>query len=584
MHIEPSARAVSLAAGMLAASLRQSFGEALKIDLADFYLDEELAECVAAVLDRQPDAVGLSLYVWNREPLLALAAALKERRPQLVVFAGGPEVTADPAGIAAHGAIDCVLPGEGEALVVEAVRLLLEGEDPTGIAGRLCPAPVEDLDRLPSPYLDGVLPPERHAGLLWELSRGCPFRCDFCFESRGSRGVRRFSEERLRAELALFAASGVRQVFVLDPTFNYDVPTAKRMLRLMAEVAPAIHYTIEVRAEFIDAEMAALFAAIDCALQIGLQSADPAVLARIHRDIDPDDFAARILLLHEAGVSYGFDLIYGLPGDSLGGFLASLDFALGLRPNHLDIFPLAVLPGTRLAETAADFDLCYQSQAPYRLLSSPTFSAADMDRAGHIARACDLFYNRGRAVPWFDLLLDNLEIPPAEFFSELADRLPDPEPTGVELVAWQQRVLADMFRTRQKTIALGPALDVVAWFGWSAALQCAEVGQTPPAPARPGRLYLNPESCFVSFGRDPEALLEKLEMGVVDLEIVAMLVPEVPCEALLYLHEGEVALGLFSPGELAWLKSLRQGGEKPREQELAEFCEAALAEGLVLEV
>jgi len=582
MHIEPSARAVPLATAMLAACLEKAFSVGLTTRLADFYLEQDLADCAETILGQNPDVLGLSIYTWNRQRILALAGELKTRRPELVIFAGGPEVTADPPGITAHVAIDFVLPGEGERVVVEAIRLLREGADPKDIGGLLQPGPVADLASLPSPFLTGVLPPQDYRGLLWELSRGCPFHCDFCFESRGSDRVRRFPEDRLRAELALFAASGVQQLFVLDPTFNYHPQPAKAMLRMMAEVAPEIHYTIEVRAEFIDEEMAGLFAGINCALQIGLQSADPAVLARVHRHIDPDDFTGRILLLHEAGVVYGFDVIYGLPGDSLQGFLDSLDFALGLRPNHLDIFPLAVLPGTRLAENADRLGLSYQPLTPYRLLCSPTFGVDDMARAERVARACDLFYNRGRAVPWFDLMLDNLEITPAEFFTGLAERLPAGEPTGSGLIAWQQQVLAGLFRGQDKPAVATVAADVVAWFGYSSALLCGEIA-APEMPEETGRLYLNPESCFVTFGRDPEALLEKLEIGVTDLDVAAMLVPDESCEVLLYLHGGSVALGVFTPEELAWLKSLGPGGLRPDDEALAEFCDAALAEGLVLE-
>lgn len=581
MHIEPSSRAVPLATGMLAASLHQAFPVSLTTHLADYYLGQGVAACAEELLRQAPDVVGLSMYVWNREPMLSLAAELKMHQPHLVIFAGGPEVTADPDAIAKHAAIDFVLPGEGEEIVVKAMQFLMEDCSPADIGERIHAAPVTDLSRLPSPYLTGLLAPEQYPGLLWELSRGCPFRCDFCFESRGSDKVRRFPLDRLRAELELFAASGVQQLFVLDPTFNYNPTHAKQLLRMMAEVAPEIHYTIEVRAEFIDEEMAGLFAGINCALQIGLQSADPVVLAKVNRTLDPDDFVERILLLHEAGVVYGFDLIYGLPWDHLQGFLDSLDFALGLRPNHLDIFPLAVLPGTRLAETADHFGLKYQPAAPYKLTSSPTFSAGDMDQAGSIARACDLFYNRGRAVPWFDLMLDNLEITPVQFFTSLVDQLPEAALDGVEIITWQQQVLSGMFQDQDKQVSASLAVDVVAWFGYSSALLCGDLAEVR-APRETDRLYLNPNSCFVSFGRDPEALLEKLEMGVVDLEVVEMLVPAAPCEVMLYLHEGSVALGIFTSEELAWLKSLGKGGIRPSSEGLAEFCDAALDEGLVL--
>ncbi|MBK7294870.1 MAG: radical SAM protein [Holophagaceae bacterium] len=191
------------------------------------------------------------------------------------------------------------------------------GNRPGTLAGWARPRPVKDLTDLPSPYLDGTLRPGDYGGALWELSRGCPFTCDFCFEARGTAGTRRIPLARVEAELDLFQARGIREVFVLDPTFNYHKVQAKQVLRLIAAKAPGTHFFFEVRSEFLDREMAGLFAAIHCTLQMGLQSAHDDVLRNISRSFDPDDFEAKILLLHQAGVPYGFDLIYGLPGDTL---------------------------------------------------------------------------------------------------------------------------------------------------------------------------------------------------------------------------------------------------------------------------
>ncbi|HEX4846287.1 MAG TPA: B12-binding domain-containing radical SAM protein, partial [Geothrix sp.] len=350
IHVEPSPRAVPLGPAMLASALKVKLGGAVQTRIVDAFVGEPAAACAARILASDPDLVGFSMYVWNRSLALETAACLRAAKPGLVIFAGGAEATADAEGVLADPSVDFVLPGEGEELIVEAMTRLLQGAAPASIAAWARPSPVKDLAALSSPFLDGTLRPEDYGGALWEISRGCPFTCDFCFESRGTAGIRRIPLARVEAELELFQARGVQEVFVLDPTFNYHKAQAKQVLRLMAEKAPDIQFFFEVRSEFLDEEMAGLFAAIRCTLQIGLQSAHDEVLRHISRAFDPGDFEAKILLLHQAGVPYGFDLIYGLPGDSLGGFRESVDFAMGLVPNHLDVFRLSVLPGTRLAE------------------------------------------------------------------------------------------------------------------------------------------------------------------------------------------------------------------------------------------
>jgi hypothetical protein len=416
--------------------------------------------------------------------------------------------------------MDFVLPGEGEALIVEAMGRLLRGESPQAIAAWARPHPVKDLSSLPSPFLDGTLRPEAYGGALWELSRGCPFTCDFCFEARGAAGTRRIPMDRVAAELELFEARGIREVFVLDPTFNYHRAQAKQVLRLIAEKAPGIHYFFEVRSEFLDKEMAGLFSALHCTLQIGLQSAHDAVLKHISRSFDARDFEAKILLLHEAEVPYGFDLIYGLPGDSLEGFRESVDFAMGLVPNHLDVFRLSVLPGTRLAETAPGLDLWHEAQNPYRVLGSPTFCAEDLEQAARIALGCDVLYNQGRAVPWFGMVQEALEIAPSELFANFAEWLEaraDEDP-----IALQRAFFRTLFEERGDDLLGALASDFIACFGYSAALQEAAEGASPRR---------------IPFGRDPMRLMAQMEAGATSLEELLFAVPMGDCEAEFLMDE-----------------------------------------------
>ncbi len=559
MHIEASARAVPLGPAMLASVVKRAFPETVQVSLLDLYLHQTAEACAELILATEPDWVGFSLYVWNRGLGREIAQRLRQRKPTLLLFAGGSEVTADPVGVLGEGCLDLVLPGEGEDLIVEVLGRVLRGEAVAMIQAAIRPSSVPDLSTLPSPYLDGTLEPAAYSGLLWELSRGCPFRCDFCFESRGTTGIRRVPMDRVLAELRLFEACGVSQVFVLDPTFNFDKNQAKVILRLIAAEAPASHFSFELRSEFIDAELASLFAAIHCSLQIGLQSADDAVLRGISRSIDRADFEAKVLLLHQAGASYGFDLIYGLPGDTLAGFQASLDFALSLAPNHLDLFPLSVLPGTRLHDTAPGLQLRHLPEIPYTVLDSPTFSAADMDAAARLAQACDRLYSQGKAVPWFALLREAVELPPSQLFLRFADHAeahPDPDTTTLQ-VAFFNTCLAD-------PMAAALAADIIRYFALSGTLLEGRAEST-----KDPLLWLRTQTQMATFQHDPGHLLEHLEAGVTELAALAFLVPANPCRFLLYLEGEGVHCQELSTEEATALEGLLGGLCPDSEQENA---------------
>jgi radical SAM superfamily enzyme YgiQ (UPF0313 family) len=477
---------------------------------------EALAELACA---HEPDIVGLSLYSWNTALIVAAAALVKARFPGALIVAGGPEASAEPSRFVASGGAsggagaasggvtgraasaarsshvaDIVVVGEGEEAMADIVRARLEG---TALPGPVVRAPLLDPAGLASPWLDGTLDPARFGGAAVELTRGCPYRCAFCFESKGQAALRRFPLETVAAELEAFEKAGVEEVFVLDPTFNADAKRMARAVRLFGEKGPSLRYFLELRAELLTAEQAKLLSSIDCSVQIGLQSADPAVLLGVDRKFDPDQFSRKLRFLDEEGIVYGLDLIYGLPGDSLAGFKRSLDYALGLGPNHLDVFRLAVLPGTALRDRAASLGLEYDPEAPHLVRSSPGFGAADLADAERLAVAADVMYNRGRAVMWFRPVAILAKARPSTLLARFADyldgsRAPAPDAPHRVVEESQLGFLRAMFADKPPKAAgaAEAALDLVRVSGaWT-------------------RAFAEGERTELELGWDPEELLD----------------------------------------------------------------------------
>lgn len=351
-----------------------------------------------------------SVFVWNRV-VLELAAKFLQKKGWICI-AGGPEVTAHPEVFADF---DYAVTGEGEVKVPRIIAGAL-GVESEGGSGSDAVGGSPDLNTLASPYLDGTIDPAEYEGALWELARGCPFKCSYCYESKGAKTVRLFPMERIAKELDLFAEKKVPQVFVLDPTYNANKQRAIELLNMMAKKTPDTFYYFEARAEFIDRQMAKAFTKLPCAVQIGLQSADENVLRLVHRPFNRKQFVKNIGFLNEEGVIFGFDLIYGLPGDTFRNFKDSIDFAIGLYPNNLEIFRLSVLPGTDIFDRAEELKLTFDKNPPYHVVHTDKFSENDLAESEKIARACSFFYNDGRAVPWFNTICHALRIKPSQFF------------------------------------------------------------------------------------------------------------------------------------------------------------------------
>jgi len=455
--IQDSPQAIPLAASMLK-SYTQNISD-LETIIMNFNIDDNAENAANSILSENPDSVGFSMYIWNRIFFEDVARCIKETNPSIIIYCGGAEVRASRESLSLNNHFDYLIQGEGEIPFLRLMDFLRDNSGKT-IDKIMKQDHLENLNTIPSPYLEGILNPSEWDGILWELSRGCPFNCSFCAESRGISGVRYFDEERIVSELIFFEANQVDQIFVLDPTFNVQTERAIKILSLIKEHAPYIHFTFEVRAELLTEELAEAFSEIHCSLQIGLQSAHNTVLKELNRNINREEFLEKINLLNQYGTAFGLDLIYGLPGDSKEGFLESLDYALYCIPNHLDIFRLSVFPGTELYDKTADLKLTVQDNPPYHVLETPDYDCDDLAFSEKIASAVDIFYNKGRSAPWLLSVTEFLNIKPSMFFKEFSKYLNKLNHSDDEIFNIQISFLQDIFREKNHD-GLACAVDLV---------------------------------------------------------------------------------------------------------------------------
>jgi hypothetical protein len=327
------------------------------------------AGLLEAVLDRRPDVLCLSCYMWNVERSLWLAGRVRERRPGVRVILGGPEIT--PGGPAWDGAAaDALVAGEGETgLPLALVALACGDERPI----RIPAPPLADLDGAADPYSQGILPPGLKGNCILETTRGCPCRCHYCFYSKSARTVRHHPDDAVRNFFRWAARDGrVRDVYLLDPSFNRARGTRGRLRALAGWNRTGLDLHTESRLEGIDAELAAAYARAGFrSLEAGLQSIHPAVCAGVGRRLDLPAFAAGAAHLAGAGLNLDIGVILGLPDDGPAGFRDTLRWLHGRGlAESAEVFLLSLIPGTALRERAAAAGWRWMARPPYYLLAA----------------------------------------------------------------------------------------------------------------------------------------------------------------------------------------------------------------------
>lgn len=394
----------SLALPCLAAYCGPECGEIL---IREFTIHEPREAILAALLRDEPDVVAFSVYLWNRRETLDLVDALAAARPGLRLVMGGPEVSFDgPELFARHPGLTALVRGEGELPLRALLSAWQTGREP-GHIPRLAlrrgaeltegpdGPPLGELDAIPSPFHAGLIDLTR--GLVYyETSRGCPFRCAFCLSARDEK-VRTFSLSRTFTDLSFLIDREVPQIKLVDRTFNADPARAREIFRFILARNRRSHFHFEIAAHLLDDETLALLDQVPAGtfqFEIGVQSTLEAALRAVDRPVALERLEEVVQRLKNAGrIHLHLDLVAGLPGEGYDGFLTAIDRVAALQPDHLQVEPVKVLPGTPLREQAAAFGLRFDPNPPYTVLATPELSFNELERLRTISRLLDLTFN-----------------------------------------------------------------------------------------------------------------------------------------------------------------------------------------------
>ena len=383
--------------------------DASSVTIEEFTKDADAEAIARAVVAGKPDVVGMSCYIWNCVTLLDAAQRIRAALPDVKIVLGGPEVgPVAEAVLARNRCVDAIVRSEGEEPFRDLVVCIRDHGEIAEVAGityrcgdRIVSnpdAPIQrDLNYVTSPHLLGYVD-HRNRIVCLETQRGCVFTCNFCFYNKDySIRNRRFDLPRVKEEILFWLDQDIHEIYLMDPVFNLNAARSKEILRFIIEHNHRrVQFHTEVWAEFIDDEMAELFAQANFLfLEVGLQSSDHAVLEAAERRHRPEAFLEGIGFLKKHKLTFELQLIAGLPGDTRESFIESLNFAATLNPPTLAVFGLMILPGTELWRKADELDVKYDANPPYLVRSHKTMNESDLvwvHEMAHAARTLWRFY------------------------------------------------------------------------------------------------------------------------------------------------------------------------------------------------
>lgn len=403
--------------------------------LAEYTIKDPVLNIVSDIYQKKPSIVGFSLYIWNIEESIKVIRILKKTDPELVIVAGGPEVTYDfDKWLEKVPEIDFIVLGEGERtfkqlLDYHAGKISLN--EVQGVAyledGKLrstAPGPKLDLRELPSPFrFSEDVPHLANRVTYIETSRGCPFSCQFCLSSIEV-GVRYFNRDSVKDDIRYLMKNGAKTIKFVDRTFNISRSYAMEMFQfLIDEHLPGTVFQFEITGDIMRPEVinflnenapAGLFR-----FEIGVQSTNDLTNELVKRRQNFEKLSRTVNMVKEGGkIAQHLDLIAGLPEEDYDSFRNTFNEVFAMRPEELQLGFLKLLRGTGLRIQAEQYGYTYIDESPYEILSNNVLTFDDILRIKQTEDVLEKYWNDNRMPRTVEYLVSEVFETPFDFFQQ----------------------------------------------------------------------------------------------------------------------------------------------------------------------
>lgn len=374
--------------------------------ILEFSINDALQSVAESVLMNSPDIVGIGVYIWNAREVSELVHIIKKISPKTKIILGGPEVTYEPFRVNFDDA-DFIIQGEGDTAFYDLCKNIINSTPPEN---KIITMTLPSLKEIELPYKYYTDEDIQNRYIYVELSRGCPFECEFCLSSMDEK-VRAFNLDKILEEFENLWQRGARNFKFVDRTFNLNMRTANKILDFFLEkqepyfahfeVIPD-HFPVSLRKKIAQFPHGAL------QLEIGIQTLNPEIANNISRQLLLDKIEENIIFLeNETEAHIHLDLIVGLPGESLESFGKNLDMLVSLSSCEIQIGILKKLSGTHIDRHDEAFGMIYSDIPPYDILKNNELSFFDIQIMKRFARFWDLTYNSGNFKNSINLVWQN---------------------------------------------------------------------------------------------------------------------------------------------------------------------------------
>lgn len=318
-----------------------------------------------------PDYVGFTATTSSFLDAYRIAEIIKNQRPEIKIIFGGVHITSMREKLMEdYPAIDYGVVGEGEIplqtlmdedynAISDVPGLMYRENGAVKFSGHGAKNQLLKLDDLPFPAygkLEGF--PKAYKLPLFNYpkspnttvvsSRGCPYQCSYCDRTVFQQSFRYNSAEYMFNQVKhLNKEYGVKHINYYDDLFTLKRSRVVDFCNMMIDSGLGMTFNCAARSEHVDLDLLKLLKKAGCwMISLGIETGDPDLL-KLHRsNSDLDMIREKVALIKKAGIRVKGLFILGLPGETEESIDKSIDYALSLSLNDMNVAKFTPFPGS----------------------------------------------------------------------------------------------------------------------------------------------------------------------------------------------------------------------------------------------
>jgi len=307
--------------------------------------------------------------------IIRIAETAKKIRPDALVIAGGSAGMSVPRLLLENSKVDAVCAGEGEAAVVELLQALSRGglNEALGVKGfyfkrdggihfsgareLIC-----DLDKESALPAYDLLPMDIYLSnpiigfgkdIDFISSRGCPFKCTFCYQPWGRKFRGHSTDFIVKALKRLRSEYAIDFVSFQDDEFMADRKRVREFCTRLKSEMPGLLWSCTGRVNLVNEDLLGMMREAGCvSVSYGFESGSARMLRSMRKDVTIEAMERAVSLNRRFGMMLPVSFIIGMPGEDNESCRDTIEFCVRNSLALKSLMFATPYPGTALFEQA----------------------------------------------------------------------------------------------------------------------------------------------------------------------------------------------------------------------------------------